>query len=94
MSWIVSDYEGKTCYERCDGIRVFDTDSITAIEQHEKAQMDKLRQRLSMQDTQDRYMDEYYEKDIDTPVTTGEAIVSIILLIGFIALMIVSAIKG
>lgn len=81
MGWNVTSFEGKKCYERCDGIRVFDTDSITAIEQHEKAQMQKLRESLQHLPYKEQ---DYYEQEISEPMTKAEMIIVSIIIIGLI----------
>ena len=36
--WNVTEKDSKTCYERCDGTRVFSTQAIEAIESSERIQ--------------------------------------------------------
>ena len=39
--WNVTEKDGKTCYERCDGTRVFSTQAIESIENTERIQKEQ-----------------------------------------------------
>lgn len=47
MSWNVTDYEGTTCYER-DGMRVFRTQDIDAIDREEQREAAEIRNQCAM----------------------------------------------
>lgn len=81
MGWNVTDYEGKVCYER-DGMRVFRTQDIDAIERQEKIEAEQRNKSV-------RWDYPYDECDnTESDLTTTQAIVILAMAFGAILYLI------
>jgi hypothetical protein len=80
MSWHKSSYEGRTTWERSDGLRVYFIDQIEAIDKIEQSVMPE----------RERYEIEHEEQDDDELNNSQTIIIFAMMLTAIIALIITS----
>jgi hypothetical protein len=99
MSWTKSYYEGKGCWERSDGTRVFSTQEVTAIENMERMEAEKRKGfKLPHYDYDDYEIEEEQRRIEDKEAWDslpkwGKALV-IIVQFGFLSALLISVLIG